>query len=197
MSIAPEEEKGSKRVPRNWPLRETFPFFKGLIGARHFQLADHYVHCVRMAAPPRRSHLSRGRAASDSKSPTDISRVSAITWDLDNDSRSRRTSTTRAASWYNGIRSPPAKTGDAVPPTAAKSRSPRVGLPAGLGRRIRGRRSSSESRNATGVAGPRSAMSHSSNLPSAMAFPDGAMHGAVTMPPGESLPASSALAYGS
>ncbi|KAH6930521.1 hypothetical protein HPB50_014648 [Hyalomma asiaticum] len=126
-------------------------------------------------------HLSRDRAANDSKSPTEISRVSAITWDLDKNERSRRTSAARAASWYTGIRTTDARTKDAGQLT--EYRSTRVGLPAGLGRRICGRRSSSESRSTTGTAVQRSAMSHSSTFPSAMAFPDGATHGAITMPP--------------
>ncbi|KAH7945374.1 hypothetical protein HPB49_010180 [Dermacentor silvarum] len=124
--------------------------------------------------------LSRDRSANDVKTPTDVSRASAISWDSENHPRRHRRSATRAASWYTGSRTTDARTEGAGP--VAATRSAAAGLPTGMGRRISGSRSSSDGRSVTGKPGQRSVMSRGSILPTATVLPDGAMRSAVTVP---------------
>ncbi|KAH7945748.1 hypothetical protein HPB49_015152 [Dermacentor silvarum] len=151
------------------------------VTARGAEVSDREQHPLRDGPKSSFERLSRDRAANDSKTPADVSRVSALTMDPDNNARSRRTSTTQSASWYTGSRSTDARAEDAGPLSA--NRSAGFELPAGMGRRIGGRSSSSESRNASVKPGQRSVMSSSSTFPTAIALRGRATPGAVMVPP--------------
>ncbi|KAH7952011.1 hypothetical protein HPB52_016846 [Rhipicephalus sanguineus] len=124
--------------------------------------------------------LSGDLAANGSKTPWDMSHASAVPLDAGKNAASHRRAGTRASSWYTGAQTNDARTEDAGPPMATQNRSARAGLPVGMGRRICARHSSSGSRSATSKPGQRGVTSRSSIPP---ALPNGAMRGAITVPP--------------
>ncbi|XP_070394067.1 endothelin-converting enzyme homolog [Dermacentor albipictus] len=126
-------------------------------------------------------HLSRDRSANGTRTPTDVSRLSAINWDSDHARRHRR-SATRGASWYTGSRNTDARTEDSASAAATQLHPAAAWLPTGMDRCIPGSRSSSESRSSTGKPGQRGVPSRGSFLPAATAPPDGALRAAVAVP---------------